>query len=276
MRKIRHDCIYCGRPGRLCIFVETQTFYCYGCHSWGKVNDLPDFLRGRGTPLATRSFTLGTKTGPYGASKSNSITLPDKFRIMEEGDIAWKYLTKRNIEPAVLYPYVGLSRNYIIFPVMEHGILVYYIGRKIYGYGNRYHNAKIDADNYIFAPYNLKHDNNVLVLTEGIFDCLSIYQKTGLSTVAILGKAINSGRLARILTYCSHGGKFILFLDPEGKDKSVLSSNINGYLQLNRHRETVVVHPRGEKDPGDMNGEEIMEEIYRAGYRASNTRAAEE
>lgn len=274
MRKRRYDCCFCGRSGRLCVFEDTQTFYCYGCQEWGHVVDLPKSYQEGNTPKL-KKFTPGTNLTPYGALVTHPVTLPADFRLLKKGDVAWRYLEKRMIDPEPLRLYAGTYKNYIIFPIYEKGVLVYYIGRKMYGYGIRYKAAEVVGDGFVFVPYGMGSSNKELILTEGIFDCLSVYQKTGQPSIAILGRVLTAGRLSRILSYSHRSGSVSIFLDPEKKDNTILSSNLDFYLQLKRHRTVTVIHAKGIKDPGDMTEEEIMEELS-ARHRNGDSRAAEE
>ena len=251
--KIRMPCHHCGsRDRKLAFFTETQTYFCYKCRAWGRFKDLPEeiqnFVTGENPTPRLRSFTYGTPLDAEGPD----LDLPDGYHIIYPDTIGWMYLTKRDLTPSSLVPFIGRHYNYICFPIWENGKVVYYISRKMYGMGYRYMAAETDGSKYIFAPYTMPLDNSVLVITEGVFDALANWQHVNLPTVAILGKSVNMFKVKRILDYCREDGQLLICLDPEQKDPETIAASIELSFKLRAYRNTTIVLNTYPFDLGDL------------------------
>lgn len=240
--KTRGDCPFCGRKNKFCTFPATETYFCYGCRTWGWARDLGTHRPNRPTP------SLQPKSG---SSEPISVPLPGGFRTLNENGIAWNYLVGRGIDPAPLLPFIGWAHNYVIFPFYTKGAVLYYVGRKIWGGGPRYKNAEGPCP-YLFVPYLMGPISDTLVIVEGVFDVLKVYQSTELPVVGLMGKEITNTKLALICQMTSPSTRVIVLLDPDAR---VTAAEYVNRLHGIRHCDLVTLK---DKDPGDMSPSELQ------------------
>jgi len=186
-----------------------------------------------------------------GVLKDNSTPLlefPPGILKIKPKMTAWKYLKSRRIDPVPLQPFVLQNNNYLMFPIYKGSNLVYYVQRKMYGAGPRYKNAKTPG-RYIFVPYQMaKKEYSHLIIVEGVFDAINIWQKLKIPVIAVLGATYGSWKVTSILEYIAPGCKAIVWADPNSfKEPIQFARALEPFC-----KSVKVIYPR-KKDPGEMN-----------------------
>lgn len=259
MNKIRRPCPFCHtKELKFCLFEETQSYYCYRCREWGWIRNLPKDIKTsltlRNSTLSPQKFTLH----PNMDARRDTLNLPDGYKLIKPLSPGWKYLSQRRIHCHPLKPFVGEARNYLVFPIYKQGELVYYIKRKIYGKGIRYDAAPVNGSEFVFTPYQMGRDNQNLILCEGIFDCLKVYQQTKHPAIALLGKSAGSSKISNILGYSSKQGKIYILLDPDDLDTDVIGAAVKLRDRLKNFRKVYIIRYKGNRDPGDMDQDSLL------------------
>jgi len=240
MNKLRRNCHLCGGYLKLCVFPQTGTWYCYRCGEWGKIDKLP------GEPV--RETTRDTSFEPDDFTRH--------FHLLGEHGIGRRYLRRRGIDPGPLAPFIGTCDNYIIFPFWKKGEWEFYVGRKMYGAGLRYKNAAVSVSP-LFVPYDCDCEGESLIIVEGIFDAIRVWQVTNIPTVAILGSGLTHHLVLEIFTHSTENTTIHLLLDPDAIWKAAGCCSI-----LSALRKTVNIPLKGKKDPGDLSDDEINGLFY--------------
>lgn len=251
-KKTRHYCPFCkSQEKKFCIFHETESYHCYRCGETGKMRDIEGlefkFLK---NPRVNKFESH------YGTSmdrKGIEIDPISSLTLLKPESIGWNYLVDRKIDPEPLIPYsVGTSKNYLYFPFYRKKKLVYYVGRKLYGSGPKYKAAEVSFAEYIFIPYGMEKENTVLLLVEGMFDSLAVYQNLSFPAVGLMGKDLSPGKLLEILRHTHKDGTIYIMLDPEANDPSTVAKSIYLYDKLKVHREVGIITLTGELDPAEL------------------------
>ena len=251
MKKIkeRHPCPFCGtKELKFCMYESTQTYYCFRCRIWGRIENLPDSFKKK---LNSRSITSSVSL------KEEPLEFPDGFKLISPKSKGWKYLERRGISPYPLKPFVGEAKNYIVFPFYDKGNLVYYVQRKLYGSGLRYMNSKSEGKSFLFIPYQMGTENESLIITEGVFDCLNVYQKSLIPTIALLGKELNHAKILTILEYANN--EIIILLDSSSQDKETPRAAVEMRDALKVFHPVKIVKCKQGKDPAELTKDEIKE-----------------
>jgi DNA primase len=105
----------------------------------------------------------------------------------------------------------------------------------------------------IFIPYGMGPVSDRLIVTEGIFDALKVYQATGVPTIALLGMTPAKYKFTRILELTNRRTRISLMFDEKGTYLTAME-----YLKmLEPMRKVEIIKIKGAKDPGDMKRNEI-------------------
>jgi len=136
------------------------------------------------------------------------------------GQAAHKYLKSRGVSNDQISKYKmgycssGVYAGFIILPVFEADVLVYFVARSIFD--KVYKNAPVSSKNILF---NFNPELKTICLTEGIFDALSV----GRFGVAMLGKNMKGAQAQRII-----GGGFetvYICLDDDAQQNALNIAN---------------------------------------------------
>lgn len=153
----------------------------------------------------------------------------------------------------------GLS-DYICFPVYQSGKLRFIEGRY------KLLNVKTNSPRYMRKPTNAKvsdllfpldkiKDKSHLILVEGLFDMLNLWQHGYKNVVCIFGTNNFKQEKAKILD--DIGCKRVtIFMDNDISGRKA-AEIIQSLLEA-KDIETTIIYPPDGRDPGDMSKEELM------------------
>ncbi|MEM2004141.1 MAG: hypothetical protein QXQ37_05760 [Nitrososphaerota archaeon] len=122
---------------------------------------------------------------------------------LDWGHPAISYLVERNFDPYKLGKKYGarvcedLLRNSafarIVFPIYDiQNQLIGWVGRTYLGKQPKYLNSRTKVNSSFFnLPNALAYDSEIVVVTEGIFDCVRTEELLNIPTVASLGKSLS-------------------------------------------------------------------------------------
>lgn len=153
----------------------------------------------------------------------------------------------------------GLS-DYICFPVYQSGKLRFIEGRY------KLLNVKTNSPRYMRKPTNAKvsdllfpldkiKDKSHLILVEGLFDMLNLWQHGYKNTVCIFGTNNFKQEKAKILDD-SGCKRATIFMDNDISGRKA-AETIQSLLEA-KDIETTIIYPPDGRDPGDMSKEELM------------------
>ena len=253
----RYFCCFCperGEPGSkytLSVNWGKGVYFCHRCGAKGSTRD----LAGRDLPGGAFDAQYGSILSPEDVLNRPVFSLPGDFKPIERSHPAWMYLQRRGLDPIPLAPYIGTSKNYLIFPIWKDGELVYYVGRKMYGNGRRYNNASGEG-HHIFIPYEMPRVEDSLVITEGIFDCLKVYQSTKVPTVALLGITPATYKFSKVIDLTQRKTHIYLMLDG-----GTYSTAMEYLKVLEPLRPTSIINITA-KDPAVMPRKNLRQLVY--------------
>ncbi len=206
--QLRGRCPLHGGEGRETFHVNTaeQVFHCFSCGAGGSVLDLVAAVEGcelreAAQKLSAWGTELGTAVGAQKATvtkKTRSVP-PLKFRLRGV-DVRHPYLAARGISEATarefgigFYAGPGLMSQRLVIPMDdEAGQLVGYCGRSLDGSEPRYRFPPGFAKSQVL--FNLHRatatGQSTVIVVEGFFDCLKVYQAGFRSVVALMGSAL--------------------------------------------------------------------------------------
>lgn len=250
----RYNCPFCPGFGyrnddkALSINWEKEVYYCFRCGALGHVSSLPPNYK------APTILHEDKKKSPERLEVKEMISL----RYSTAGQ---KYLKKRGLDFHPLQDFVFVSDKQLIFPFYgTEGDIIYYVGRKMWGSGRRYDNAMTGIKD-LFIPYEVVTPcREVLVITEGIFDALSVYQWTGLPSIALLGMNVNENKILRILEYTYSETIVVILLDA-GEDETSQAY----YDELKSLRRRTIIHKLKNGDPNSIGKKELRKELSNYG-----------
>jgi len=252
----RYNCPFCPAFGnknddKALSINWTKGFYrCFRCGTSGHVSSLPANFK---APLILKE-KKGTNKKDISFMKKDMISL-------RYSTVGQKYLAKRGLDFLPLENFVFVSNKKLTFPFYgEEGNILYYVGRKMWGSGRRYDNA-ISSIKNLFIPYGaITPCKKTLVVTEGIFDALSVYQWTGLTSIALLGKNIGNNKILRILEYSYPETSIVILLDAGEKETSQAY-----YDEIRSLRKNTVIHKLKDGDPNSIGKDELRKVLSNYG-----------
>ena len=274
--QITVNCPFCIKRGhspdtryKLSINIQKQIYHCYRCDARGNLSILfPQLEVRRIEPI------ISAESAEIKPLESFPEYQSLKLLAYPWDELVYTFLHDKNFDPVTLVPYdVTFTENYVkggfsfgprlLFPIFQ--------GLKYKGFQARTIYKNTDPK-YIGASGMLKGEllynydvafsqKNMLVITEGFFDCL----KVGDKAVATLGKNITQKQL-RLIQLGSFD-KVVVFLDRDAEKESYdnakqLSAYFRTYIALPKWDELLPM-PDGKKkkDPGDMTRTEVNETL---------------
>ena len=243
--------------------LERNVFHCWSCGFSGGINK---FMKSIGETVI---LDVDSKQ-PYQIKK-----LKDKIRnIIEFDDIQLPterhmYPSEfRNIDAKTMKEFQAFTteqmglQDYICFPVYQFGKLKFIEGRlmkSIAGkskYNRKPHKAKV---NDLLFPLDKIKNTNYVILVEGIFDMLNMWQLGYKNTLAIFG-AQNFGRNKLDLVDKIGVNRVDIMMDPDAPGQ-MAASKIQSLLDSKNIYSRIIKLPIGH-DPGDIT-KDIAEEVLR-------------
>jgi DNA primase len=206
--QLRGRCPLHGGEGRETFHVNTaeQVFHCFSCGAGGSVLDLVAAVEGCGLREAAQKLTeWGSVGGSVAPSQKATVTKkirpvpPLRFRLRDV-DMRHPYLASRGIRESTArefgigyYGGPGLMSQRLVIPLEdEAGQLVGYAGRSLDGSEPRYRFPPGLAKSQVV--FNLHRAaatrQSTVIVVEGFFDCLKLYQAGFRSVVALMGSAL--------------------------------------------------------------------------------------
>lgn len=206
--QLRGRCPLHGGEGRETFHVNTaeQVFHCFSCGAGGSVLDLVVAVEGCGLREAAQKLSaLGGVRGNVARLQKTTVTKktklvpPLKFRLRGV-DVRHPYLASRGISEATasefgigFYAGPGLMSQRLVIPIDdEAGRLVGYCGRSLGGSEPRYRFPAGFAKSQLL--FNLHRasatQQSSVIVVEGFFDCLKVYEAGFTSVVALMGIAL--------------------------------------------------------------------------------------
>jgi len=95
-----------------------------------------------------------------------------------------------------------------------------------------------------------------LIITEGIFDALSVFQWLGIDCIALLGMNVNAFKIRRVLD-CTYPKTFIIILLDAGE----YATAYHYYRELRALRKNVRICRLEEGDPNSIGKEELWKKL---------------
>src|ERR1700733_11732463 len=205
--QLRGRCPLHGGEGRETFHVNTaeQVFHCFSCGAGGSVLDLVAAVEGCGLREAAEKLSAWRGPGSLAQPQKATVTKktrsvrPLRFRLRDV-DMRHPYLTSRGIREATanefgigFYAGPGWMSQRLVIPLDdEGGRLVGYCGRSLDGSEPRYRFPAGFAKSQVL--FNLHRAvatrQSTVIVVEGFFDCLKVYQAGFGSVVALMGSAL--------------------------------------------------------------------------------------
>jgi DNA primase len=256
----RGRCPLHGGEGRETFHVNTaeQVFHCFSCGAGGSVLDLVAAVEGCGLREAAQKLTVwGSLPGNIAQPKKATVTekkrsvRPLKFRL-QGVDGRHPYLAWRGIHEATarefgigFYAGPGLMSHRLVIPIDdEAGRLVGYCGRSLDGGEPRYRFPAGFAKSQVLFNLHRAAATRLatVIVVEGFFDCLKVYQAGFGSVVALMGSALYEPQ-RRLLV--QRFQRIVLMLDgdaPGRRAAAVVSTRLSAdcsvrLVQLADHRQ---------------------------------------
>lgn len=156
----------------------------------------------------------------------------------EIAELATQYMSNRGIFDMTNIWY-GTSMKWfgrVVFPVIEHGSIVYAVGRSMLDDEPKYLNTVGDKP-YIYRLNEMK-SSPYIVITEGCIDALSAP-----NTVALMGKTITQGQMAKLRVNIPSNRPIYIALDGDAIN---YAAKLADELQLYYHKVYVILFSNGE------------------------------
>lgn len=206
--QLRGRCPLHGGEGRETFHVNTseQVFHCFSCGAGGSVLDLVAAMEGCGLTEAAEKLS-GWRSLPGNFAQPPKPTVTKKTRSVPPlsfrlggVDVRHPYLISRGIRDVTasefgigFYAGPGLMSQRLVIPIDdEAGRLVGYCGRSLDGSEPRYRFPAGFAKSQVL--FNLHRAaatrQSTVIVVEGFFDCLKVYQAGFGSVVALMGSAL--------------------------------------------------------------------------------------
>jgi DNA primase len=205
--RLRGRCPLHDGEGRETFHVNTaeQVFHCFSCGAGGSVLDLVAAVEGCGLREAAEKLSGWGMPGSLAPSQKATVTKrirpvpPLRFRLRGV-DVRHPYLASRGIRETTArefgigyYAGPGLMSRRLVIPIDdESGRLVGYSGRSLDGSEPRYRFPAGFAKSQVL--FNLHRAaatrQSTVIVVEGFFDCLKVYQAGFSAVVALMGSAL--------------------------------------------------------------------------------------
>lgn len=227
----------------------TGIMHCFSC---GFKGNLFTYYGAPESPLEVRIHRIKEKIAKSRA-QTVGIQLP-------EDRIEWKGGPFRNISEKTLKIWQAFTWNVpkfegrIIFPIRDiTGKTVALLGRKISGMTDKYYIYPQGVE-MPFCPAKVKPINNRVILVEGIFDALNLWDNGLKNTVCCFGTQQMNWVKLSLLKLQGVQGLDIMFDGDEGGNQA--AESIKG-LAEKMELSVQIVKLRDGQDPGNFNPDEI-------------------
>jgi DNA primase len=221
---LRGRCPLHGGEGRETFHVDTagQVFHCFSCRAGGSVLDLVMAIEGCGLRQAAARLStwrgvpamdVQPLAGKPTVTKKIEPLAPLGFRLRGV-DSRHPYLNTRGIGHATaiefgvgFYPGPGLMQHRLVIPLEDEiGRLVGYCGRSLDGSEPRYRfPARFSKSQLLFNLHRaVASRQSQVVVVEGFFDCLKVYQAGFGSVVALMGSSLYERQRELLVRHFRH------------------------------------------------------------------------
>lgn len=254
---LRGRCPLHGGEGQDTFHVDTaeQIFHCFSCQAGGSVLDLVSAmekcdLRQAAERLAGWQTLPLTRAEPVTRIEKRTVTKKSKsipqlgFRLRGV-DCRHPYLSNRGIQEATAvefgvgyYSGPGLMQHRLVIPIEDEiGRLVGYCGRSLDGSEPRYkYPLGFPKSQLVFNLHRAAATRqSTIIVVEGFFDCLKVYQAGFRCVAALMGSALYEDQ-CRLLV--ERFNSIILMLDGDATGRRA-SSAIAPILAAHRHLSVV-------------------------------------
>jgi len=250
MKNKRYNCPFCPGLGlrnddlALSVSWEKGKYHCFRCGTSGGVRSLP--------PNFKQPLILERDKKPR-----ERLSMEDMIPL-RQSSAGQSYLEVRGLDPDPLKDFVFVSGKKLVFPFYEpEGNITFYVSRKMWGSGRRYDNMEAAVRDIYIPPGIILPAQRILIVTEGIFDALSVWQCLGIESIALLGMNINSFKVRRILD-CTYPNTLIIILLDAGELKTAVS-----YLdELTPLRRYTKICQLDEGDPNEIGEKRLRQILY--------------
>ncbi|HBT48468.1 MAG TPA: hypothetical protein DEA61_01110 [Caldanaerobacter subterraneus] len=227
---------------------ERGIYKCFGCGVSGDVFDFIQRIENCTFDEAVRKvMEMAGINEPLPIGKGTEECKEDFSKFVEEAHKnidKTDYLSKRGISEALIKKYhIGFDGEGVIIPLSYRGEIVGYVKRFIEG-ERRYYNPK----GVKLVPFNIAVKQDVVFVTEGIFDALAVEEVIGLPAIALLGSQNHNVLLENL--NCDH---YIIMLD---NDETGQKQALELYNKLKERGKKVTLfdsslYPAEIKDPNE-------------------------
>ena len=177
--------------------------------------------------------------------------------------------------------------KYVIFLIKEQGEIKGWVARHIWSkkqidaYNEvnekkikRYRNSESDFSKLVEGWEQITEKTTTIILVEGLFDKesidrkLELFEQEEIRCVCTFKCQLSPEQLAKIKIKGVNVTTFILFYDPDVFKKTL---ELGSDLEL-KYEKVLVVENNTEKDPGDMNSDEILTQLLERTFKVSELR----
>lgn len=174
------------------INVRKQVFKCFSCKNNGHVNLL-------GLSFDNKQSVKKIINYNFNIHNSSEFSMPHNYiEVKSRIDFpkGWDYIIKRGYKPESI-KFGTADKESIMFPIYENGKLIYYQTRCVYDFiniksSNPNKNCGVGKEEILFGIDEIKN-NEVIIVTEGIFDSLRI------GSISTLGKNMSDIQFNKIM-----------------------------------------------------------------------------
>lgn len=247
----RYNCPFCPALGlrnddfAFSVSWAKGKYHCFRCGTSGEVDSLP--------PNFKKPLILKEDKKTYEHLYIGGMTS------LRDSSAGQAYLEERGLDPDPLKDFVFVSGKKLVFPFYSpEGNIIYYVARKMWGSGRRYDNMAATTGDIYIPPGVILPARRTLVITEGIFDALSVQQWLGMNSIGLLGMNINAFKIRRILecTYPDTGIAILL-------DAKEYSTAIQYYEELRPLRKNTMICKLDEGDPNEVGKEYLWKLLHK-------------
>lgn len=141
---------------------------------------------------------------------------------------AVEYIKQRNaLDVAMMerwmYAVTGKFQNRVVIPIKEKGNLYGLQGRTLNGSLPKYLFSDNFKSNLFFYHYDYLFGKRIFILTEGVFDCISVQKALPyVGVVALFGKHLSKEKAYKLAVL--EPEEVVIMLDSEPKDKEIQNS----------------------------------------------------
>lgn len=223
---LRGRCPLHGGEGRETFHIDTreQVFHCFSCRVGGSILDLVMAIEGCGLRQAAEQISSWGDAPGCGAQRLPSTVKPTVTKKIEpipqlgfhlRGiDFRHQYLRTRGVQEATamefgigFYSGPGLMQHRLVIPIEnEAGRLVGYCGRSLDGSEPRYKfPPRFPKSQLLFNLHRAAAARQPdVIVVEGFFDCLKVFQAGYPSVVALMGSSLYESQCRSLVERFRH------------------------------------------------------------------------